>query len=152
MLNGSNSSSSLLYWKSKSLAACNVGNRAYNNNQITNNKSCCNNKECIQKTCIPVTERSLLQTQQNKYLQCVNQNSILQNLENQTNPEIQNQITQNIVGLLNVYSKNRLLPYQRIPPPFIPPSVMQMNAQNVNAGVPHAISSVCESRNVTTIH
>jgi len=62
-------------------------------------------------------------------------------------------ITNTIYGQLLEVRQNRYQPYQPYMPPVIPPSVMELQMNTVNVGVPHSFSSMARckgSQSVTT--
>ena len=105
--------------------------------------NCCNKILCspnIKST----SEQSLLLQKQQEFLLCSTkpalESAIANNIENNA------QIGQQLYNQLLQYGQKRQVAYQRIPPPFIPPSVMALQMATVNVGVPHTIVERCSGR------
>jgi len=97
------------------------------------------------------TERSLLLQQQQVFLQEVSASSIASTVQY----TIQNStiITSTVYGQLLEVQRARYLPYQPVPQMFIPSSVIQLQMNTVNAGVPHSFFTIMDckgSQSVTT--
>jgi hypothetical protein len=110
------------------------------------NASCCNKVLCAPD--IPIvpstSEQSLLLQKQKEFLLCSTkpalESAIANNIQNNA------QIGQQLYSQLLQYGKNRDVAYQRLPPPFIPPSVMALQMNTANVGVPHTIVERCSGR------
>ncbi len=116
---------------------------------------CCKNNSCnyeilssITNTNPTLVKGASFQT----YLQSTENNFFTTNQTVNTeivstyNTNNQQQISSLLVGQLITFGKNRFSPYQRLPPPFIPPSVLQMQRESINVGVPHAVN-ICRPKN-----
>jgi hypothetical protein len=90
------------------------------------------------------TERSLLLQQQALFLQEVQTNSIVSTVEY----TLQNSsiITSTLYGELLGISQARYLPYQRLPPMCPPSSVIQLQMQTANVGVPHSVFTIANCK------
>lgn len=141
-----NSESGLLYWKQRLAEVC-------ADKKIPVNTLCCQSTvKCNDNQYRGgVTSQSLLETQQETFLECVANQNIVSSATNQLDPEIQAAISAQITSLRTEYSRSRLLPYQRLPPPIIPQSVIDLQMATVNVGVPHTIVDRCVSRAAATI-
>ncbi len=118
------------------------------------NRRCCNNIGCdyylsstIQASnpCISsgASFQTLLNQRQSNFFQTnetVN-TGLISTYNNENSTIIGRQLQ---AQLLN-YGQNRNAIYQRIPPPFIPPSVIQLQMETVNVGVAKPIN-VCRPR------
>jgi hypothetical protein len=141
-----NSESGLLYWKQKLAETCAV-------KKIPINTLCCQSTiQCNDAVYMGgVTSQSLLETQQENFLACVANTAIISSATNQLSPEVQAKTASQITALRDEYSRNRILPYQRLPPPIIPQSVIDLQMATVNVGVPHTIVDRCISRSAAAI-
>jgi hypothetical protein len=97
------------------------------------------------------TEQSLLSYQQKVFLQEVQTSSITStiNYTIQNSTVITSTLNQQLLDLV----LTRYLPYQRLPAPCPPPSVIQLQMQTVNVGVPHSFFTMMDckgSQSVTT--
>lgn len=99
----------------------------------------------------PTTQRSLLLASQN---QCYQDNystsvtSTLQYTQNNTSA-----ITDTLYGQILQLRQSRYQPYQPYIPPVMPPSVIQLQMNTVNVGVPHSVFTNADcngSQTVTT--
>lgn len=97
------------------------------------------------------SEQSLLLHQQRVFLQEVNAtnvaSTVLQTFANSTS------ITSTLYGQLLQVRRERYEPYQPYIPPVIPPSVMQLQMNTVNVGVPQSFFTIANckgSQSVTT--
>jgi hypothetical protein len=97
------------------------------------------------------TQQSLLLYQERTYLQDIQTSSITSTVNYTINNSTM--ITSTLYGELLELGRTRYLPYQRLPVPCPPPSVVQLEMQTVNAGVPHSFFTIlnCKgSQSVTT--
>jgi hypothetical protein len=90
------------------------------------------------------TEQSLLLQQQKVFLQEVqtgfNNSTINFTIQNSTS--ITSTLNQQLLDLV----LTRYLPYQRLPTPCPPPSVVQLQMQTVNVGVPHSFFTIMDCK------
>jgi len=97
------------------------------------------------------SEQSLLLYQQQLFLQEVNATSVASTVLNTlANTD---SITSTLYGQLLQVRSDRYQPYQPYIPPMIPPSVIQLQMNTVNVGVPHSFFTIMDckgSQSVTT--
>ena len=107
------------------------------------NTNCCNKVLC-EPVVSSTSEQSLLLQKQKEFLLCSTkpalEGAIANNIQNNV------QIGQQLYTQLLQYGKNRDVAYQRLPPPFIPPSVMALQMNTANVGVPHTIVERCSGK------
>jgi hypothetical protein len=90
------------------------------------------------------TERSLLLQLQRSFLQEVNTSSIASTVQyTVANSTI---ITSTLYGQLVNLVQTRYLPYQRLGPMFIPSSVIQLQMNTVNVGVPESFFTIMDCK------
>ncbi len=97
------------------------------------------------------TERSLLLGTQNQLYSDLYSTNVTSTLQ-YTNQNI-NRITSTIYGEILQVRQDRYLPYQPYVPPVVPSSVMELQMNTVNVGVPHAVFTIANcrgSQSVTT--
>jgi hypothetical protein len=97
------------------------------------------------------SEQSLLLAQQQMYLQGIVSTSVASTIQS----TIQNStsITSTLYGQLLQVRQDRFLPYRPYVPPMIPSSVIQLQMNGANVGVPHAFFTIVDckgSQSVTT--
>ena len=97
------------------------------------------------------SEQSLLLAQQQMYLQGIVSTSVASTIQD----TLQNStsITSTLYGQLLQVRQDRFLPYRPYVPPMIPSSVIQLQMNTVNAGVPHSFFTIMDckgSQSVTT--
>ena len=97
------------------------------------------------------TERSLLLGLQNQQYQDNYKTAVNNTLQyiNNNNASIENMLYGELLAVKN----NRYQPYQPYIPPFIPPSVINLEMNTVNVGVPHSFFTMANckgSQSVTT--
>ncbi len=104
---------------------------------------CCITPQCQSIDNIP-SSQTLLLKEQRQFLDCTTKNTI----DNTLNNIILNQssIQTNITGQLESYAINRNNTYVRLPPPFIPPSVIQLQMETAMVGVPKTIIEPCSGK------
>jgi hypothetical protein len=90
------------------------------------------------------SSKTLLLKEQKQFLDCTTKNT----LDSTLNNIIQNQgsIQTNITGQLESYAINRNNTYVRLPPPFIPPSVIQLQMETATVGLPKTIIEPCSGK------
>jgi hypothetical protein len=97
------------------------------------------------------TQQSLLLQVQRTFLQDVQTSSIASTVNYTINNSTS--ITSTVYGELLELRQTRLLPYQRLPTPCPPPSVIELQMRTVNVGVPESFFTIlnCKgSQSVTT--
>jgi hypothetical protein len=97
------------------------------------------------------SEQSLLLYQQQLFLQEVNDTTVASTVINTLANTAS--ITSTIYGQLLQVRQDRFLPYQPYMPTIIPPSVIQLQMNTVNVGVPHSFFTIMDckgSQSVTT--
>jgi hypothetical protein len=97
------------------------------------------------------SEQSLLLAQQRDFLQEVNTANIASTV--QTTLQTSTIITSTLYGQLLQVRQDRYQPFQPYVPPMIPSSVIQLQMNTVNAGVPHSFFTIMDckgSQSVTT--
>lgn len=96
-----------------------------------------------------LSERSLLLGSQQQYLQ----EQAYQQISSVVYNTVQNQtaITSTLYGQLLQVGRERQLPYQPYMPPVIPPSVVQLQMNTINVGVPHSFFTCADSKGVQFI-
>jgi hypothetical protein len=97
------------------------------------------------------SERSLLLHQQGLFLQGVLSTSVASTVQDTLANSAM--IASTLYGQLLQVRQDRFLPYQPYVPPVIPPSVMQLQMNTVNVGVPHSFFTIADckgSQSVTT--
>ena len=99
----------------------------------------------------PTTQRSLLLANQNQFYQCNYVSAVtstLQYTQNNTST-----ITDTLYGQILELKQARYQPYQPYIPPVVPSSVVQLQMNTVNVGVPHSVFTIADcngSQTVTT--
>ena len=97
------------------------------------------------------SERSLLLHQQRLFLQEVNATAVASTVQDTLANSTT--IASTLYGQLLQVRQDRFLPYQPYVPPVIPPSVIQLQMNTVNVGVPHSFFTIADckgSQSVTT--
>lgn len=118
------------------------------------NKCCKTANECYNISTLSInttqtTERSLLLASQLK-LYKDDYNTHLHKTLHYTNNNISN-ITSTLYGQLIQLKNDRYQPYQPYVPVVLPPSVMQLQMNSVNVGVPHSIFSMNDCKDSQTV-
>jgi len=121
---------------------------------IDNDKHCCNKIGCNYEvastlsssnpnlSCGASFQTYLNQSVQNFYECNSNVNTTVVSTFNTVNNSI---IGSQLQSQLLNYGANRFTPYQRLPPPFIPPSVLQLQRETATVGIPKPIN-VCRPK------
>jgi hypothetical protein len=104
--------------------------------------SCCKSNNCAMYT--GTSSRVLQQKNVSNFLLCTNTTTLNSQLENINNN--QDQINQQLTSQLQTYGKDRNNKYYRPPPPFIPPSVLQLARETANVGVSRTIVEPCSGK------
>jgi hypothetical protein len=103
---------------------------------------------CIAPTCHVLqnttTEQTLLLNNQKKYIDCITKNTLDNTLNNILQNE--NKIQTNITAQLSTYAITRNNKYNRLPPPFIPPSVIKLQMETATVGIPKTIVEPCSGK------
>lgn len=97
------------------------------------------------------TERSLLLGSQQQFYKDIYSTAVTSTLQYTTNNTIT--ITNNIYGQLLQLKQDRYQPYQPYIPQCLPPSVIELQMNTVNVGVPHSVFTIANckgSQSVTT--
>ena len=115
-------------------------------------QKCCRTIECNYelRSTIANTKPNMIcgasfQTLLNTEIDNLNRCNSAQNTSNVSTINSLNQsaISSQLTSQLLNYGKTRYLPYQRLPTPFIPESVLKMQRESVNVGVPRTIAQPC---------
>ena len=104
---------------------------------------CCTVSQCQNETNTQ-TSQTLLLNRQKGYLNCITKNTLDTALNNIT--ENQDTIQPNITAQLHTYAANRNNKYVKLPPPFIPPSVIQLQMETATVGIPKTIVEPCSGK------
>jgi len=121
---------------------------------IENVKNCCNKIGCNYELASTISSSNpnlscgasfqtyLNQSTQNFYEANNNVNTVVVSTFNNQNS---NSISAQLQSQLLNYGANRYTPYQRLPPPVIPPSVLQLQRETATIGIPKPIN-VCRPK------
>ncbi len=105
--------------------------------------NCCARYTCSTNNNIQcgASEKTLLQQKQQQYMACNTEKNIAASLDNNitNNMNISNQLT----NALLTYGNNRFNKYYRPPPMIIPESVLKLQRETANVGVPRTIVQPC---------
>lgn len=104
--------------------------------------SCCKTNNCAMYT--GTSSRVLQHQKLFNFLSCTNTTTLNSQLEYINNNQAQ--INQQMVSQLLSYGKDRDIKYYRPPPPFIPPSVLQLARETANVGVSRTIVEPCSGK------
>lgn len=95
------------------------------------------------------TERSLLLSMQQQMLQC----NVASQVSSAVSTTIANSssIANTIFGQLQEIQRARYEPYQPYMPPVIPQSVIDLQMNTINAGVPHSFFTIADCKGVQSV-
>ena len=118
---------------------------------------CANNESiALISSCLPVvnnsnktSERSLLLQAQQTYLREISATNTLSTIV-YTQQNLSS-INGTLYGQLQLVRKQRYEPYQPYIPPVVPPSVMELQMNTVNAGVPHSFFTIADCKGVQSV-
>ena len=140
-----------------SLTKCNF---CYSYTRRGNIHPCCSQNVCVSTmSTVSSVINNATRTSERSLLLANQQQGYIMNYSTATTRNLQyinnnnSTITSTLYGQLLEVRKNRYQPYQPYIPPIVPPSVMELQMNTVNVGVPHSFFTIADckaSQSVTT--